>query len=142
MRKPFDAALYAENDALARNKVRELLSDRFTVVDNPKRYGVDLLVYNESGEHLFNVETEIKRVWVNDFIYTSVQFPERKRKFCALEKPTYFVMFNSDLSQYLVVKGADLAASPLEMVRNKYVKFGEHFFQVTLDKVAFNNFQV
>lgn len=142
MRKPFDRQLFNDNDTLAKNKVKELLGGKLKIVDNPKRYGVDLLVFNDADEHIFNIETEIKRVWVGDFPYQTVQFPERKKKFCSLEKPTYFIMFNSDLSQYLVVKSDDMLDSPLGIVPNKYVRYGEQFYQIPLAKVAFNKFSV
>ena len=88
---------------------------------------------------MFNVETEVKRVWKNkDFEYDSVQFPERKAKFAKLEVPTLFVMFNEKLSAYLVVKDKDLLKSPCVEVPNRYCYKGEYFYQVPLKKVKFN----
>jgi len=141
MRKHFDRDLYNENDAKAKAAAKEILKN-FKVEDNPKKTGVDLLVYNKQGEHIFNVECEIKKVWVDKFTYTDVQFPERKSKYCLLEKPTFFIMFNKDLSQYLVVSSKNLLNSPLEIVPNKYISYGEKFFKVPLNKVLFNEFRV
>lgn len=139
MNKPFDRTLFAENDKKARDAVKAWFkgSKVYRVIDNPKKMGVDLLLY-EGEEHVGNIEVEVKRVWNGDFKYTSVQFPQRKSKFCVLSQPTLFVMFNSDLSQFLTVTGQDLLSSPLAVVPNKYVFQGEQFYQVPLDKVIFN----
>lgn len=105
--------------------------------------GVDLIVLdkNKLDKVLFYVECERKTVWKDKFAYADVNFPERKLKYCQLDKPTYFIMFNHDFSEYLVVKGDDLAASPLEIVPNKYITYGEKFFKVPLSKVTFNKFK-
>lgn len=139
-RKRFDPALYAENDAIARTTVKDLLKGtEFQVLDNPKKRGVDLLVYKDS-EHIANIECEIKKVWKGeDFPYESVQIPERKQKYAELEKPTIFVMLNNDKSQYLALSGATLLGSPKKEVPNKYVYSGEHFFQVDKTQVVFND---
>lgn len=140
MRKRFDPELYRINDQLAKECVKSIVDKRkYKVEENPKKRGVDLLVYNK-GIHVFNIETEIKRVWKDkDFKYDSVQFPERKDKFCELEVPTLFVMFNADQSAYLVVKDKDLLKSPRVEVPNRYCYKEEYFFQVPLKKVVFNN---
>ena len=139
MRKRFDKELYEANDKLAREKVRAL-TPNFDVRDNPKKRDVDLMVFDKAGNHVANIETEIKRVWKGpDFAYTNVQFPERKAKYAKLDKPTIFVMFNEDQSAFLVVKDTALLSSPCVEVPNKYVYKGELFFQVPLDKVTFND---
>jgi len=138
--KYFDRELFAANDKLAKDCTKKLLDKRkYSIKENPKKRGVDLLVYNK-GEHIFNIECEIKRVWKDkEFKYDTVQFPERKEKYALLEKPTYFVMFNADQSQYLVVRDKDLLKSPKAEVPNKFVYKGEYFFQVPLKKVFMND---
>ena len=145
MRKLFDRELYEKYDSLAKNAVKNLFKDvssltghDFDIQENVKKRGVDLLAY-AFGNHIFNIETEVKRVWKGEFEYDSVQFPERKQKFAELDKPTLFIMFSEDLSQYLVVNNTDLLNAPKAMVRNRYVSYGENFFQVPLDKVIFND---
>jgi hypothetical protein len=139
MNKPFDRALFAENDKKARDAVKAWFKDSeiYTLIDNPKKMGVDLLLY-VGDEHVGNIEVEVKRVWKGDFSYDSVQFPQRKAKYAQLNKPTLFVMFSADFSQFLTVTGADLLSSPLAVVPNRYVYQGEQFYQVPLDKVTFN----
>lgn len=133
MRKHFDRALYDKCDSLAKDKaIKVLRRHGLDVVENPDKVGVDLLVY-KNDELLFNVETEIKLVWDGPkFPYENIQFPLRKHKFAILEKPTLFLMFNKDLSKYVAVNSDDLIRSPIEIVRNKFVKYGEYFYQVNL----------
>jgi hypothetical protein len=141
MRKKFDRQLYDQNDNIAKTKVTEILKD-YVVKENPRKRDVDLLIYDKDGNHLFNVEAERKLVWQGrKFPYDNVQIAGRKRKYAELDKPTYFIMFNETWDSYLVIKHTDLLASPLKVVSNKYVRFGEEFFQVPLDKITFNEFK-
>ncbi|HEY8365680.1 MAG TPA: hypothetical protein VIL57_00905 [Bacteroidia bacterium] len=140
IRKRFDLDLYNENDNKAKNKAKELLvNSGFDVEDNPKKRGVDLLIFKD-GKHIANIECEIKKVWKGPvFRYPTIQFPERKKKFAELEIPTVFLMFNEDLSAHLAVRGSDLLKSPLVEVPNKYCFKGELFFQVPLEQTVFND---
>lgn len=139
-RKHFDKKLYETFDAKAKTKVLELLVPTgLKACESPKKTAVDLMVYRDR-DHIFNIETEVKSVWLEDtFPYANVQFPHRKEKYALLDTPTIFVMFNGRMNKFLSVTSQDLLASPIEMVRNKYVKFGEYFFQVPLDRVSFND---
>lgn len=140
MNKRFDPQLWAENDEKARTAVKNLFKDsEYRILDNKAKRGVDLLGY-KNNELAFHVETEIKQAWKDkEFPYKTVQIPERKRKYAVLgTKPTYFVMFNKDQTSYLVIRDADLLASPVVEVPNRYVYQGEKFFQVPIEKVQFN----
>lgn len=139
-RKRFDPALYEENDRIAKEFVKNILKgSEYQAIENPKKRGVDLLIYKDS-QHVANIECEIKRVWkTQDFPYESVQIPERKSKYTVLEKPTVFVMLNNDQSHYLAVPQQTLTASPVKEVPNKYVYKGEMFYQVPKESVHFNN---
>ncbi len=141
IRKRFDPALHAQTDNQAREAVKSILKDSgFNIVDNPKVRGVDLLVYNDKGKHVANIECEIKLVWkVADFPYENIQFPERKEKYAILDVPTVFVMFNADMSSYLTVTGDVLISSPKKEVPNRYVYKGVYFFQVPKGKVKFKD---
>lgn len=137
--KKFSKKLHEQNDKKAREIAKEFFSKYgYELRDNPDQYGVDLLAYDETGEHVMYVEVEIKRVWKSgEFPYGSVQFPERKWKFCNLDKPTAFFMLSNDCKRALLVTGKDLVASPLKPVSNVYMKKNENFFQVPLNKVTF-----
>lgn len=139
--KKFDPTLYAENDQVAKDKTKKLLkSSGYTVIDNPKKKDVDLLVLDDKGEVILRIECEVKRVWKQDkFPYDNVQFPQRKKRLVVEELPTLFVMFNEKLSKYLVVSGNEIVGSPLVEVANKYAYSGEYFYQVPVDKVEFGD---
>lgn len=141
VRKRFDRELWLENDKKARNACKRIFKnfENLKVKDHSDHRKVDLELFLD-GEHIANVETEIKRVWKGkDFQYNNVQFPERKKKFCELEKPTLFIMWNATTNSYLVVTDSDLANSPCVEVPNKYVWKGEKFFQVPMNKVFIND---
>jgi hypothetical protein len=142
VRKRFDSALYEENDRIAKEFVKNALKGtEYQVIENPKKRGVDLLLYKDS-QHVANVECEIKRVWkTTDFPYESVQIPERKTKYTELEKPTIFVMLNNDQSAYAAIPQQTLLNSPKKEVPNKYVYKGEMFYQVPVNTVHFNNIE-
>jgi len=140
MRKRFDPQLHKENDKLARQAVKSLLKgSEFKVKDNPKSREIDLLLY-KGKEHIGYIECEIKRVWKGvEFPYENVQFPERKGKYAALEKPALYIMFNEDQTSFLALTAETLVSSPKVEVPNKYVPAGEFFFQVPVDKVSIND---
>ena len=140
-KKPFDNYLYDLWDSTGKKQIIEILkrNTKLKVIDPIRKTDIDLLVYVEE-DYKFNIEVEIKIGWgTKEFPYNTVQFPARKEKFCYTEKPTLFVMFNKYQSSYLCVTYKDLLNSPLKMIPNKYVKQGEHFFQVPIEKVIFND---
>lgn len=142
LRKRFDPSLYAANDELAKNKLFELVKDikEIQAEPNVKKRDVDVIVRDpKTNEVLFYIELEIKRVWNGPFKYNNVQFPQRKEKYAKLDKPTLFVMFNHDQSEYLIVRSDDFLASPCVEVPNKYMYKGEFFYQIPIDKVRFND---
>lgn len=142
VRKHFDKALYAANDDRAKKAFREIFEKAFPdleLVDHEKKTHVDFAVKSE-GVHLFNVEVEVKNVWPagKEFPWPTIQYPARKEKYCLLDKPTVFVMFDENLEQFLTVTSWGMLASKKAMVRNKFVPYGEEFFQVEKDNVVFN----
>lgn len=139
-RKHFSKELHADNDELCRTAVKTLLKNsQYSCEDNPKKMGVDLLLYKD-GKHIGYIETERKIVWKGaSFPYDNVNFLYRKLKYAMLDMPTFFVMFSADMKNFLTVTSKDLMNSPVEEVRNKYVFKEEMFFKVPLDKVSFND---
>lgn len=139
--KRFDPALYAENDKIAKDKTIKLLKNSgFTVMENPSKKDVDLLVIDKKDQVILRIECEIKRVWKQGkFPYDNVQFPQRKRRLVVDKVPTLFIMYNDTLSDYLVVSDKELIKSPLVEVPNKFAISGEYFFQVPVNKAVFSD---
>jgi hypothetical protein len=133
-KKPFDPALFAETDRIARNAVMEYIgASGIFVQDNPDIYGPDLIVY-KGFKPDFYAEVEIKKVWKKDqdeFPWSTVQLPARKLKFMSLGAPCEFFILREDLKMAIILPDYIVAASPVSEVKNKYVPDGEMF--VTVD---------
>lgn len=135
-RKGFDRALFEKYDTKAKEATIEFLGgDAREYTEN--RYKQDIIYTGADGQELF-AECEVKRVWHGwDFPYDSVQLPQRKQKF--FDKPTLFFIWNEPVDRaatfwsYMI---EDL--EPVE-VSNRYIRKGEFFFQVPLDKVIFTD---
>ncbi|MBU1067384.1 hypothetical protein KKE60_06325 [Patescibacteria group bacterium] len=134
-RKPFDRDLYNQYDAKARTWFRKILPEEWTTENNPRKTGVDMLVYDGEGELAFYVELEVKRKWMGKFCFSSLHLPERKKKYCNLKKPTLFIIFNATGSKYMCVWSKFVVKSKLEMVPNCYIKYGEKFFDIPVKDV-------
>jgi len=134
-RKKFDYELFKQNDKLARDVGKAYWESKGrTVIDNPDRYGPDLLIDGE-----YYCEVEIKRAWKGkEFKYRTCQIPHRKAKYLdkdKYDKPTHFFIINNEQEYAFYIKGEDVAASPVVEVPNKFVPKGEFFFQIPLSKL-------
>ena len=131
-RKHFDKELYAMYDAKAKEYTRNEFEDLhggWVVEDHPLKTKVDLIV-KKDDEIAFYVECEIKTALDKPFEYETLQLPQRKEKFCGLDKPTLFMLFSTDGSSYFCVWDRHVSGSTLAEVSNRYMKFGEYFFQI------------
>jgi hypothetical protein len=136
----FSRSDWEENERKAKVKIKEiLLRFGFTLKENPDVYGVDFFVHDKDNNYVFNVEVEIKRVWNKDFPFQDIQIPKRRGKYAMLDKKTFFVMFNSDASKFLILNGKDVVNSPCERIVNRRSDAGEDFFKVPLNKAVFGN---
>lgn len=137
MKKRFDKELFTQNDTLARAAgKRYWASQGYSVEDNADRYGPDLIVTTHDKETFFS-EVEIKKVWSGEtFAYDTLQIPARKKKFLLLERPCMFIVFNNEQTHGFLCTHSELAASPLVEVSNKYVRAGEMFYQVPIDRLT------
>lgn len=129
-RKEFDEDLHQEFDSTAKLKTIEYLGNLgINAVENPDRYGVDLIVPD-----CFYAEVECKYVWTGEeFPYKDVHLPYRKSKYCNLDMPTLFCIWNREFSHLIsfnsfIVKEIE----PIE-VKNKYIPEGELFFKIPID---------
>ena len=138
--KEFSQILHDATDLRARNAAKRLLIDSmYELVDNEDRYGVDLFLIHK-GIHKANVEVEIKTNWSPKakWGFENVNFLRRKEKYCTLDKPTLFIIFNRDLSQYLTINSNIIFSCPLAEVSNKFNESGELFRKVPNNACKFN----
>lgn len=135
--KRFDKKLFKENDNKAKKIVSYFFQSRgYKVIENPNKFGIDLQIFN-NNKLAYLCECEIKKGWKTyKFPYSTVQFPERKKKFMK-KTGVIFSMINEPSTRMLIVKAKDILNSPLCEVPNKYITSGENFFQVALEKVNF-----
>ena len=127
--------MFKQNDKHAREVGKAYWKSKGkTAIDNPDRYGPDLVVDGE-----FYCEMEIKRAWKGkEFKYRTCQIPHRKAKYLdkdKYDKPTHFLILNNEQDYAFYITAEDVASSPVVEVPNKYVPSGEMFFQVPLDKL-------
>ena len=141
MIKKFSKSLFNKYDTAAKKAIVAIFKDfkDFRIVQNEHKYGVDFLLYKKD-KHIGYLETEVKTLWkTEEFPYEDVQWPSRKKKYAELDKPTIFVIFSKDLKNYLTASSKILLKADQEIVRNKYIKYGEYFFKVPVKKIIFND---
>jgi len=134
-RKPFEQKLLEANDPSAREAIKDYIGrSGLYVRDNPDIYGPDLIVY-KGFKPLSFVEVEVKLVWKPEqyaFPWDTIQLPERKLKFLNLGLPIEFFILRADLERAVFFPDTVVAKSPVEEVRNKYVKVGELFCKIDI----------
>ncbi len=132
MRKRFSKNLYDANDPAKLQAIEYFSGLGKNAIVNPDSYGIDLIVDDK-----FYCEVEVKHNWQGEhFPFGTLQIPERKTKFTTADKPTMFMIFNSQKTHALLAKGTDVMHSPLVEVSNKYVSNGEYFYQVPVSKLT------
>lgn len=133
VRKPFDQNLLDENDPKSREVVKKyFLSIGITLIDNPDKYGVDLIGVGSK----LKVEVERRNVWkTGQFPYAEVNVPERKAKFFR-NLDTCYVIVSEDYAYLGGLNPKDTIPfmKDAKENRNKYVGSGELFYKVPRDK--------
>ena len=130
--KKFDKALYKKYDESAKDRTKKFLRSRgYEVKDHPNKYAQDLVATKDESEFL--VECEVKLVWDKPKLpFDTIQLPERKKKF--FKKRTVFFIWNKALDDAIYFWSDHVKhIKPIE-VKNKFVKSGELFYQIPLDK--------
>ena len=132
-RKRFDKDLYEKYNQKAVAAFKKVLPKKYRVEQPKKKTDVDLIVY-KGDEIVCYAEVEVKRVWKEvDFPYEDVNLPSRKEKYCKLDKPTLFCIFNEPTTRVKCFWSQDVLASPKEEVSNVFIAAGELFFKIPLD---------
>jgi hypothetical protein len=140
--KPFSTHLYYKYDKKAKKFAIKILEKEEFIVEKPKnKKSVDLIVrWKKVPSMYFYVETEIKRYLsvVKNFDFDTLHLPKRKKKFCELDRPTLFMLFSEEGDKYLCVWSTYVLKSPLKEIKNRYVKKGELFFDISIKYVDNN----
>jgi hypothetical protein len=135
MNKPFDAALYEENDS-AKLIVRDFFNYLgFNCEVNEDKYGVDLILTDQDKlmKKLFlGVEVEVKKSWRGkQFPYKTLHISMRKHKF--VQKKTLFAMVNIDRTHMMLISLKELIKAKSVMKPNKYMQ-QEWFYEIDTKK--------
>ncbi len=127
VRKAFDPKVHDKYDEPAREASKEYVSKMgYDCKDNPDIYGVDLISHGNCY-----VECECKTSWSGaSFPYSTLHIPERKEKFCKLDMPCIFLIWNREMTHAMRVHSGLLQKKLLTEVPNKYVPRGEMFFRI------------
>ena len=135
MRKPFEQALHDEFDAPAKEAVALFIEKKaeVSVYPNPDKYGVDLIVANET-EELGTIEVEVRQ-WSPTCPYPTIHVPERKAKFFS-DKTLFFALTKDMLHAYWIQTN-EIPQYPLKEIPNIKVAAGEMFFDVPTDKFVY-----
>lgn len=126
MAKPFDIALYADDDDAKEQVIAWLERKGFRAWVNPDRYGIDVLA--EYTDQPYAFEVEVKHNWDGDkFTFDTVHFSARKLKFA--EGNSFFTMLNHQRDRMLMVDAETVRACPVVSKNTKYTT-GEQFIAV------------
>ena len=99
--KAFSETLYAANDAATRSTVKEYFEGY--AIDNPDKYGIDLIAQN------LGIEVERRPLWKGKkFPFDTVNFLARKAKFFSGDSLTVYFIVNDDYSVGMFCMGTDI----------------------------------
>jgi hypothetical protein len=129
--KQFDQKLYDESDKRCKDLTKAFFRQhKLEAKDNPDKYGVDLLVYDEK-EYLFSVEVEWKGSWKGaKFPFKDIQLTYRKKKLVYIDK-LYFFTFNYGFDHFMIIpKEKLLIYGEIKEIPNKLVASGEFFYSL------------
>ena len=145
--KRFDRELYEKSDKLAKDVVGKHLTNRgFDVRYEPVLGKVDIYAMHQSSGDKKYAEVEIKYSWKDTWNenWKDVRIPYRKKKLIDhyTEKDPYgqscleFYVLNHDATQAWVIP-ADTITKYADVVEvsNKYVRKGEQFYSIPVDKI-------
>jgi hypothetical protein len=134
--KKFDQGLHDQYDAIGRDMSKRYFK-RYNVdlVDNPDKYGVDLIAYKDDKKVGY-VEVEVRNAWDGDrFLHETLNVPYRKRKLLELDMPVYLLSWSSTSDYGFLCKASVILKSEVLEKPNKYLDKSEHFFVVPVDKI-------
>lgn len=133
--KSFSKSLHSKNDPQSRTVVIRFFKKKgIPLLENPDKYGVDLI----SPDGTLQIEIEHRLSWdAPEFPFPDINIPERKAKFFGDDK-TQYVILSKDYEYMGVLRGKDMQEyihnANLHENKNKFVKNGELFFKVPVNK--------
>jgi hypothetical protein len=151
--KPFNQQLFDENDPESREIVRELymwFNKSTKIIDNPNRYGVDLLQYNLIGKPYRAIEVERRSWWRGErFPFDTIHIPTRKIKYVQESRELGFPMLeyacvNDDLTWVMLFDMYSIEEYPTIKMDAPHRPPGEPFYDIPVKnwlKICFDIMQ-
>jgi len=129
VRKAFNPKAHARSDAPGKKTViKYLKSIGIEAIENPDKFGIDVIVPGSDVTY----EVEQRSIWAENWFYSSVHVPERKKKF--MQDKMVYAVVNRDCTKILFCPSEVIREyKPIE-VPNKAVSNGEEFYDVPLNK--------
>ena len=127
--------MFKQNDKLAREVGKAYWKSKGkTAVDNPDRYGPDLVVDGVfTVRWKLNVHGKVKSLNIKHARY-HIEKLSIWTKISTISRHIFSSLIMNRIMPF-ILKAEDVASSPVVEVPNKYVPSGEMFFQVPLDKL-------
>ena len=123
--KKFNEESYATNDRPAKDLVINFLKSKgLDAVENPDKYGIDIVVPR--------YEVERREIWIDEFPFKTVHIPARKEKF--LKHSIVYVVVNKDFDKIMFCRSEVIRQYNLIEVPNKSIPEGEYFYDVPIEK--------
>ena len=123
--KEFHKESHAGNDKPAKDLVINFLKSKgLDAVENPDKYGIDIVVPR--------YEVERREIWIDEFPFKTVHIPARKEKF--LKHSIIYVVVNKDFNKLMFCRSEIIRQYNLIEVPNKSVPEGEYFYDVPIEK--------
>tara|TARA_R110001592_G_scaffold57752_1_gene175539 strand:- start:1018 stop:1473 length:456 start_codon:yes stop_codon:yes gene_type:complete len=141
-RKPFSQDLFNANDPQTRVAAKKLLppalkkllklKEEPVLVDNEKKYGIDLLC----PEHNLSVEVETKHGWGDGkFQWGDLHIPRRKGKYLEIEGHVFFVVFNTNRTQAGIMTKDSVSRAKVVNKFNRLSRLKEDYLSVPSEEV-------
>jgi hypothetical protein len=126
-KKKFSSELHDSVDGPAKDTIVNMLShmiDRnHSVMSNPDRYGVDILIIDDVGSVIRGAEVEVKLGWSGGtFPFPSLRIPNRKLGLLMLDVPVDFYVLNREMTHCIEVGIDQILSSPVVLIDNRYAK--------------------
>ncbi len=138
--KPFDEKIFLENDPPSRKYIMSYMSaSGFIFIENPDKYGVDLLLSGSST----GLELEHRTMWDNGpFPFEMVNIPARKLKYFNENNNSYCVI-NKSYTQFGICISAKIKkyVNNIHENPNHTIPEGEYFIKIPRVEFKWIKFQ-
>jgi hypothetical protein len=134
VKKPFDQKLFDDYDQQGCDTVKRFVRNVWNIEAHTfLKYQVDLIM--KSGESWVGfIEVEVRNWGGGLCPFDTIHIAQRKAKLLKNGMPTVMFVVSSGGKYGYYCDAGEILDSPLVEIGNKYVKSGEYFYDVPIDK--------